>query len=91
MVDKCAFLQVLVWDDVMGTWNGRKAKFARRFGDIMTVRTAAIDAYTASVKAQTFPAEAEGYTMGSTGEWERFLELEGERVEQPDDALMHYK
>jgi 3-methyl-2-oxobutanoate hydroxymethyltransferase len=28
--------QVLVWDDVMGTWSGHKAKFVRRFADVQS-------------------------------------------------------
>ncbi|KAF9268496.1 hypothetical protein L218DRAFT_513212 [Marasmius fiardii PR-910] len=54
--------QVLVWDDIMGTWPGHKAKFVRRFGDVKSERDSAIQGYVEAVKDRSFPAESESYT-----------------------------
>ncbi|GLB37337.1 putative catalyzes the reversible reaction in which hydroxymethyl group from 5,10-methylenetetrahydrofolate is transferred onto alpha-ketoisovalerate to form ketopantoate [Lyophyllum shimeji] len=69
--------QVLVWDDVMGTWPGHKAKFVRRFADLQTPRDSGVAAYASAVRDGTFPADAEGYTMDKE-EWEKFLAANGQ-------------
>ncbi|KAG7091204.1 hypothetical protein E1B28_010256 [Marasmius oreades] len=56
--------QVLVWDDIMGTWSGHKAKFVRHFGDVKSERDAAIQKYVEAVRNGSFPAESESYTSG---------------------------
>ncbi|KAJ3987472.1 ketopantoate hydroxymethyltransferase [Lentinula detonsa] len=61
--------QVLVWDDMMGTWAGHKAKFVRRFGDLKTERDSAIQKYAEAVKLRTFPDDSESYTMDKMA-WE---------------------
>lgn len=71
--------QVLVWDDVMGTWAGHKAKFVRRFADVKAERERGVQGYVDAVRAGTFPdMEHESYIMDK-GEWARFLEGVGER------------
>ncbi|KAJ3756446.1 ketopantoate hydroxymethyltransferase [Lentinula raphanica] len=55
--------QVLVWDDMIGTWGGHKAKFVRRFGDLKTERDSAIQQYAEAVKLRTFPDDSESYDM----------------------------
>ncbi|KAK0494968.1 ketopantoate hydroxymethyltransferase [Armillaria luteobubalina] len=56
--------QVLVWDDVMGTWNGHKAKFVRRFTDLKTHRDKGVQDYAQAVRERAFPSEdTESYTM----------------------------
>ncbi|KAJ3854525.1 3-methyl-2-oxobutanoate hydroxymethyltransferase PanB [Lentinula lateritia] len=55
--------QVLVWDDMMGTWAGHKAKFVRRFGDLKAERDSAIQKYAEAVKLRTFPDHSESYTI----------------------------
>ncbi|KAJ3778960.1 3-methyl-2-oxobutanoate hydroxymethyltransferase PanB [Lentinula raphanica] len=55
--------QVLVWDDMIGTWGGHKAKFVRRFGDLKTERDSAIQQYAEAVKLRTFPDDSESYNM----------------------------
>ncbi|KIK67931.1 hypothetical protein GYMLUDRAFT_68942 [Collybiopsis luxurians FD-317 M1] len=65
--------QVLVWDDLLGTWAGHKAKFVRRFGDLKTERDSAIQKYAEAVKSRTFPDEdTESYAMDKAA-WEEFL------------------
>ena len=72
--------QVLVWDDVMGTWGGHKAKFVRRFADVKAESERGVREYAKAVKEGTFPSEAESYTM-EDGEWKRFLDMEKERTQ----------
>ncbi|PBK86982.1 ketopantoate hydroxymethyltransferase [Armillaria gallica] len=55
--------QVLVWDDVMGTWCGHKAKFVRRFADLKTHRDKGVQDYAQAVRERTFPSDTESYTM----------------------------
>jgi len=66
--------QVLVWDDVVGTWPGHKAKFVRRFADVKTARDNAVQGYVEGVKTRSFPSEdSESYTIDQR-EWEKFLQ-----------------
>jgi len=66
--------QVLVWDDVMGTWSGHKAKFARRFGDVRGEVERGVHAYMDGVRSRTFPAPEESYEMKDE-EWDKFVGL----------------
>ena len=69
--------QVLVFDDVMGTWAGHKAKFVRRFADVKSEREVGVRRYAEAVKSGDFPKEdRESYVMDEK-EWKRFLEEEG--------------
>lgn len=67
--------QVLVTPDAMGTWEGHKAKFVRRFADLKTASDEGVEGYIEAVRARTFPNESESYSI-SDEEWNRFLELE---------------
>jgi len=63
--------QVLVWDDVMGTWSGHKAKFVRRFADVQSEAKRGVTEYATAVRERTFPdIEAESYPMADT-EWQQ--------------------
>ena len=74
--------QVLVFDDIMGTWSGHKAKFVRRFANMKDVRDTGVQRYAEAVRDGTFPdAEAESYTMDET-EWDKFLQSEGVHVQR---------
>jgi 3-methyl-2-oxobutanoate hydroxymethyltransferase len=65
--------QVLVWDDIMGTWGGHKAKFVRSFGNLKAERDSAIQNYAEAVKLGTFPDEnTESYSMDKAI-WAEFL------------------
>ncbi|KAF9003418.1 ketopantoate hydroxymethyltransferase [Cyathus striatus] len=56
--------QVLVYDDMMGTWSGHKAKFVRRFANMKEVRDSGVRAYAEAVRDGSFPhKEEESYTM----------------------------
>ncbi|KAL4266084.1 3-methyl-2-oxobutanoate hydroxymethyltransferase [Pleurotus pulmonarius] len=66
--------QVLVWDDMMGTWNGHKAKFVRRFANVKLERDSGVEAYCEAVKSRSFPDEnTESYSLDKN-EWAQFLE-----------------
>lgn len=66
--------QVLVWDDVMTRWHGKKAKFVRRFADVGHEEGRGVQNYVSAVRDGSFPnAETEGYEMAG-GEWETFLD-----------------
>ncbi|CAA7260402.1 unnamed protein product [Cyclocybe aegerita] len=68
--------QVLVYDDVMGTWSGHKAKFVRRFANMKDVRDNGVQRYCEAVKDGSFPnPETESYTMDKI-EWAKFMESE---------------
>ncbi|KZV68726.1 hypothetical protein PENSPDRAFT_686965 [Peniophora sp. CONT] len=87
--------QVLVWDDAMGRWSGKKAKFVRRFAEVGRDEARGVRSYVAAVKSGNFPDnEVEGYGM-QPAELEQFLELVQERgwksasertIEETDDA-----
>ena len=68
-------VQALVWDDIMGTWSGHKAKFARRFADCQVERDAGVRKYTEAVKARSFPSIEESYPDVPEEEWAKFLEV----------------
>ncbi|THH20175.1 hypothetical protein EUX98_g8633 [Antrodiella citrinella] len=66
--------QVLVWDDVMSTWNGHKAKFVRQFGDVKGEVESGLREFTTAIRERSFPAELESYGMPEE-EWTNFLAL----------------
>lgn len=78
--------QVLVWDDVMATWAGHKPKFVRRFADVRGEIEKGVRSFVESVRERRFPeARKEGYEIDEK-EWERMLELEGDRRWQSTTA-----
>jgi len=69
--------QVLVWDDAMTRWHGRKAKFVRRFADVGEEETKGVTNYVAAVREGSFPRAEEGYDMGDDV-WLEFLDRMGD-------------
>jgi len=70
--------QVLVWDDVLGTWSGHKAKFVRRFANVRSERERGVEGFIGAVRAGEFPhIHEESYEMDHK-EWEILLEAEGD-------------
>lgn len=70
-----------MYDDVMGTWSGHKAKFVRRFANLKEVRDHAVQSYGEAVREGRFPdSEVESYSMDKF-EWARFMEAEGSQEE----------
>ncbi|KAH9915510.1 ketopantoate hydroxymethyltransferase [Fomitopsis serialis] len=74
--------QVLVWDDLMGTWGGHKAKFVRRFGDVRGEVERGVKAYVQAVRDRSFPSDSESYEMPAE-EAERFCKLTEIGNDQP--------
>jgi 3-methyl-2-oxobutanoate hydroxymethyltransferase len=70
--------QVLVWDDMLGTWHGHKAKFVRHFADVQKEVERGVSAYVHAVKDGSFPnPDREGYVIDPS-EWEAFLRAQGQ-------------
>lgn len=70
---------MLVWDDAMGRWSGKKAKFVRRFAEVGREEARGVRSFVAAVKEGSFPDnEVEGYGI-QPAEWETFLELVQEK------------
>ncbi|EIW75578.1 ketopantoate hydroxymethyltransferase [Coniophora puteana RWD-64-598 SS2] len=60
--------QVLVYDDVMATWLGHKAKFVRRFADVRGEVQKGITSFVDAVKDGSFPSmEEESYVWVLSG------------------------
>lgn len=74
--------QVLVWDDLMGTWGGHKAKFVRRFGDVRGEVEKGVNAYIQAVRDRSFPSVGESYEMGEE-ELNRFYQLTKDKAKRP--------
>lgn len=64
--------QVLVWDDAMGRWEGKKAKFVRRFAQVGEREAEGVREYARAVKDGSFPNREESYEMPED-EFERLL------------------
>lgn len=56
--------QVLVTDDMIGMFEWTP-KFVRRYGDVRSEITKAVEGYAADVRARRFPGDAETYTLSS--------------------------
>lgn len=68
--------QVLVWDDVMSTWSGHKAKFVRRFSNVQGEIREGVTGFISAVREGTFPdPKKEAYEMDRS-EWDLLLKLE---------------
>jgi 3-methyl-2-oxobutanoate hydroxymethyltransferase len=55
--------QVLVWHDLLGLYEGRTARFVKRYADVGKVIRAALEAYVADVRERQFPEEQHTYAM----------------------------
>jgi 3-methyl-2-oxobutanoate hydroxymethyltransferase len=47
--------QILVIDDILGTFTGFRPKFVKRYADLGVATSDAVAAYAAEVRARTFP------------------------------------
>jgi 3-methyl-2-oxobutanoate hydroxymethyltransferase len=55
--------QVLVWHDLLGLYEGRTARFVKRYANVgETIRTA-LEAYVDDVRERRFPEEQHTYVM----------------------------
>ena len=55
--------QVLVWHDLLGLYEGRTARFVKRYAEVGTDIRTALEAYADDVRARRFPADEHTYGM----------------------------
>jgi 3-methyl-2-oxobutanoate hydroxymethyltransferase len=55
--------QVLVWHDLLGLYEGRPARFVKRYADVAGVIRKALEAYAADVRERRFPEQQHTYSM----------------------------
>jgi 3-methyl-2-oxobutanoate hydroxymethyltransferase len=55
--------QVLVWHDLLGLYEGRTARFVKRYADVAEVIRDALHAYVSDVREHRFPEEQHTYAM----------------------------
>jgi len=55
--------QVLVWHDLLGLYEGRTARFVKRYADVAGVIRSALETYAADVRERRFPEEQHTYAM----------------------------
>ena len=55
--------QVLVWHDLLGLYEGKAARFVKRYADLAPAIQDAIERFAADVRAGSFPAEEHTYSI----------------------------
>jgi 3-methyl-2-oxobutanoate hydroxymethyltransferase len=55
--------QVLVWHDLLGLYEGRTARFVKRYAEIGQAIREALEAYAADVRERRFPEDRHTYAM----------------------------
>jgi 3-methyl-2-oxobutanoate hydroxymethyltransferase len=55
--------QVLVWHDLLGLYEGRTARFVKRYADVAEVIRSALETYAADVRERRFPEAQHTYAM----------------------------
>ena len=55
--------QVLVWHDLLGLYQGRAARFVKRYAELGVTIRAALEAYATDVRERRFPEERHTYAM----------------------------
>ena len=55
--------QVLVWHDLLGLYEGRTARFVKRYAEIGSAIRGALEAYADDVRERRFPEERHTYAM----------------------------
>ena len=79
--------QVLVWHDLLGLYEGRTARFVKRYADVAEVIRTALEAYAADVRERRFPEEQHAYAMpeDELGLFERAASEEREHADDRGD------
>jgi 3-methyl-2-oxobutanoate hydroxymethyltransferase len=77
--------QVLVWHDLLGLYEGRAARFVKRYAEIGDTIRAALAAYADDVRARRFPEEQHTYSMPD----EELALFEASASEHPEHAEEH--
>ena len=55
--------QVLVWHDLLGLYEGRTARFVKRYAEVGDIIRGALEAYAADVRERRFPEARHTYAM----------------------------
>jgi len=55
--------QVLVFHDLLGIYDGRAARFVKRYAELRGEMVAAVSAYASEVRSRVYPAPEHGYGM----------------------------
>jgi 3-methyl-2-oxobutanoate hydroxymethyltransferase len=55
--------QVLVWHDLLGLYEGRTARFVKRYAEVGQIVREALEAYAADVRGRRFPEARHTYAM----------------------------
>jgi 3-methyl-2-oxobutanoate hydroxymethyltransferase len=55
--------QVLVWHDLLGLYDGRTARFVKRYADVGSTIRGALEEFASDVREGRFPAEEHTYAM----------------------------
>jgi 3-methyl-2-oxobutanoate hydroxymethyltransferase len=55
--------QVLVFDDLVGLYDGRSPRFVKRYGEARAQMVSAVEQYAAEVRARSFPDAEHGYSV----------------------------
>jgi len=55
--------QVLVWHDLLGLYQGRTARFVKRYAEIGETIREALETYAEDVRERRFPEEQHTYSM----------------------------
>ncbi len=64
--------QVLVWHDLIGLYEGRPARFVKRYAEVGATIASALDRFAADVRSRAFPEDTHTYSIPED-ELERFL------------------
>ena len=76
--------QVLVWHDLLGLSDRKPARFVKRYADLGSEITRALEQYAADVRAGTFPGDEHTYSIP-----EDELELFAKATEEREHAEQH--
>jgi len=74
--------QVLVFHDLLGIYDGRAARFVKRYADVREQMVRGVGAYVADVRARRYPEPEHGYTM-APDEIEQLHDLLGQGTGEP--------
>jgi 3-methyl-2-oxobutanoate hydroxymethyltransferase len=77
--------QVLVLHDVLGLYEGRSPRFARRYADLATEIRGALERFAGDVRSGAFPTEEHTYAMPEE-ELAAFLGTTGSRAGSRTEA-----
>ena len=74
--------QVLVFHDLLGIYDGRAARFVKRYADVREQMVKGVGAFVEDVRARRYPEPQHGYTM-APDEIERLQQLLGQGTGEP--------